>query len=342
MAQILLREGYGTHAIHNNKAKFYSRDVTYANLGFQTFTSLEYMKHFNRTETGWAKDSCLPDEIMAALECDEEPDFVFTISVQGHGRYPKDELKTEEHVKVTLDNEDPELTNQFGYFVNQCYEMDMMIADLKKRLDERGEDYVLLLYGDHIPSLTFEEGQFHSGEETQTEYVIVSNMDLNLEDRDLYAYEMSDYLLRAVGVSPGIFQNIHKRYYNVEDPENNSEYDDKLLDTQYDVLYGNKYLYNYIPEYKAQDMKLGIYDITIDSATYNPNNGSLTIKGQNFTEFSHVLINDKRMDTLCIDENTLVVTKEELDEEPEKGSEICVAQIDKDKHELSRTFSLCY
>ena len=342
MAQILLREGYGTHAIHNNKAKFYSRDVTYANLGFQTFTSLEYMKHFNRTETGWAKDSCLPDEIMAALECDEEPDFVFTISVQGHGRYPKDELKTEEHVKVTLDNEDPELTNQFGYFVNQCYEMDMMIADLKKRLDERGEDYVLLLYGDHIPSLTFEEGQFHSGEETQTEYVIVSNMDLNLEDRDLYAYEMSDYLLRAVGVSPGIFQNIHKRYYNVEDPENNSEYDDKLLDTQYDVLYGNKYMYNYIPEYKAQDMKLGIYDITIDSATYNPNNGSLTIKGQNFTEFSHVLINDKRMDTLCIDENTLVVTKEELDEEPEKGSEICVAQIDKDKHELSRTFSLCY
>ena len=55
MAQILLKEGYGTHAIHNNKAKFYSRDESYANLGFQTFTSLEYMKHYNKTLTGWAK-----------------------------------------------------------------------------------------------------------------------------------------------------------------------------------------------------------------------------------------------------------------------------------------------
>jgi AmmeMemoRadiSam system protein A len=121
MAQLLLRQGYGTHAIHNNKAKFYSRDETYSSLGFQSFTSLEYMLHFERTKTGWAKDNCLPEEIMKAIDCDEEPDFVFTISVQGHGRYPKSELKCEEHVKVTLDSGDPELTNQFGYFVNQCY-----------------------------------------------------------------------------------------------------------------------------------------------------------------------------------------------------------------------------
>ena len=217
-----------------------------------------------------------------------------------------------------------------------------MIADLKKRLDERGEDYVLLLYGDHIPSLTFEDDQFNSGEQTQTEYVIVTNMDLDLEDRDLYAYEMSDYLLRAVGVSPGVFQNIHKRYYNFEDPENNTTYDDKLLLMQYDMLYGEKYIYNYIPEYKGEEMKLGLYDITIDSASFNPTNGSFTVKGTNFTEFSTVLIDDKRYDTLCIDENTLVVTKEELGEEPEKGAAICVAQIDKDKHELSRSHSLCY
>jgi phosphoglycerol transferase MdoB-like AlkP superfamily enzyme len=136
LAQILRRDGYSTHAIHNNRAKFYSRDEVYPNLGFETFTSLEYMTDIERTETNWAKDGILVDEIIKALNSTPGRDFVFTISVQGHGKYPKDELKCEEHIKVTRDDQDPELTNQFGYFVNQCYEMDEMIAELKAKLYE--------------------------------------------------------------------------------------------------------------------------------------------------------------------------------------------------------------
>ncbi len=340
MAQLLLRQGYGTHAIHNNKAKFYSRDESYASLGFQTFTSLEYMLHFERTRTGWAKDNCLPEEIFKAIDCDEEPDFVFTISVQGHGKYPKTELKTEEHVKVTLDSEDPELTYQFGYFVNQCYEMDQMIGELKKMLDEREEDYVLLLYGDHIPNLTFEEGQFNSGTESQTEYVIVSSFDLGLEDKDMYTYEMSDYLLRALDLGPGVMQDIHDEYYDSKHPDLNMAYDSKAVLMQYDMLYGDRYIYNYIEPYERYPMKLGIYDITVDSAVYNEVNG-LTVKGENFTEFSKILINDDRQDTLYVDENTLMIISDNMGD-IEAGDEICVAQIDKNKHELSRSNSITY
>jgi len=39
----------------------------------------------------------------------------------------------------------------FHYYVNQIYEMDMMIDNLIKELDKYGEDYVLILYGDHLP-----------------------------------------------------------------------------------------------------------------------------------------------------------------------------------------------
>lgn len=342
MAQLLLKQGYSTHAIHNNKAKFYSRDESYANLGFQTFTSLEYMKHFNKTQTGWAKDDCLPDEIINAMDYDDNKDFVFTISVQGHGRYPKNELKCDEHVHVTLDNEDSELTNQFGYFVNQCYEMDKMIMDLKTKLDKRGEDYVLLLYGDHIPSLTFEEGQFNSGTESQTEYVIVSNIDLGLEDRDIYAYEMSDYLMRALGFEPGVMQNIHSKYFNTEDPLDNQLFDDSCVLAQYDMLYGDRYIYNTIEPYKRVDLRLGLYDITIDSASYNPINGCITVKGQNFTPFSVILINDDRQDTLFVDENTLMIIPSEVKDEPVAEDVFAVAQIDKDKHELSRSNEIIY
>ena len=354
MAQILRQNGYGTHAIHNNKAKFYSRDVTYANLGFETFTSLEYMLHFNKTRTGWAKDDCLPEEIFKALDYDDKPDLVYTISVQGHGRYPKNELKCKEHVKVTLDKDDPELTNQFGYFVNQCYEMDQMVGLLKRRLDIRGRDYVLLLYGDHIPSLTFDEGQFVDGEENQTDYVIISSFDLGLEDRDLYAYEMSDYLLRAVGFTPGIMQDIHRKYFNTEVPDsqslldaavqgiggdssNNDIYDYAVHNIEYDMLYGDGFTFNYIQPYQKADMRLGLYDITIDEISYNDSTGSLVVRGQNFTPFSKVLINDERQRTSYVDENTILVSADSLEKPPDFGDSIVVAQIDKDKHELSRT-----
>ena len=341
MAQILLREGYGTHAIHNNKAKFYSRDVSYANLGFQTFTSLEYMLDFERTQTGWAKDNCLPTEIIKALDYDEEPDFVFTISVQGHGRYPKSELKCEEHVHVEAEGEteeeSEELSNQFGYFVNQCYEMDEMIADLKNRLDERGDDYVLLLYGDHIPSLSFKEGQFNRGEENQTEYVIISNFDLDLEDRDVYAYEMSDYLLRAIGYKPGVMQDIHSRYYDTTPGAENTEYHENVLMAEYDMLYGDRYIYSYTGAYDTVDMRLGLYDITVNSIAYNAFKNSITVKGENFTEFSTILINDDRQNTLFVDNNTLMILPDDVKDMPQVGDEFCVAQVDKNKHELSRS-----
>ncbi len=369
MAQILLKEGYGTHAIHNNKAKFYSRDESYANLGFQTFTSLEYMKHYNKTLTGWAKDDCLPGEILAAMDYDEQSDFVFTISVQGHGRYPKSELKSIEHVKVTLDSEDPELTNQFGYFVNQCYEMDQMIGELKNTLDKRGKDYVLVLYGDHIPSLTFEDGQFNTGKENQTEYVIISNFDTGLEDKDIYSYELSDYLLRALGFKPGIIQDIHKAYFDEDlinsqinetssdetadstdeaatSEENESEektpFDKNVHEIQYDMLYGGKYIYNSIEPYGRVDMRLGLYDTAISAINYNSSTGSIVVRGENFTTFSKILINEERMPTTYIDENTIMIIPEEVSAPPEIGDTFVVAQIDKDKHELSRSASMNY
>ena len=41
------------------------------------------------TPMGWVKDYILTDEIFKAMESTEEPDYVYTISVQGHGDYPQ-------------------------------------------------------------------------------------------------------------------------------------------------------------------------------------------------------------------------------------------------------------
>ena len=41
--------GYGTHAIHNHRALFYNRNDVFANIGYDSFTSLEYMSGAAKT-----------------------------------------------------------------------------------------------------------------------------------------------------------------------------------------------------------------------------------------------------------------------------------------------------
>ena len=42
-----------------------------------------------KTPTNWAKDGVLKDQILQALDVTEDQaDLVFTVSVQGHGKYP--------------------------------------------------------------------------------------------------------------------------------------------------------------------------------------------------------------------------------------------------------------
>lgn len=89
--------------MHNHDGTFYDRYVVYKNLGFDTFTPMEYMYDVEHTQKNWEKDNVLTGEIMKTLKSTEDKDFIFTVSVQGHGRYPS-ELDYENYsypVKVT-------------------------------------------------------------------------------------------------------------------------------------------------------------------------------------------------------------------------------------------------
>ncbi len=90
---VLKNLGYTTHAVHNNEANFYGRRSIFPNLGFDTFTSEEYMARENeKNPNGWVKDEVLTDEILKCLDSTEGPDYVYTISVQGHGAYPDEQI----------------------------------------------------------------------------------------------------------------------------------------------------------------------------------------------------------------------------------------------------------
>lgn len=82
MATVLKQYGYKAHAIHDNSASFYDRDLVFSQLGFDTFTTKESMNIRKWTENGWAKDGILTGYIMDSLNSTKNQDYVYCISVQ--------------------------------------------------------------------------------------------------------------------------------------------------------------------------------------------------------------------------------------------------------------------
>ena len=103
--------GYRSHAIHNNAATFYDRNVVFQKLGFDSFISIEYMNNVEYNPIGWAKDYVLTPEILKALEAQDARDFIYAISVQPHGKYPSSIVDQNQTIKVKVDPEKRQFIN---------------------------------------------------------------------------------------------------------------------------------------------------------------------------------------------------------------------------------------
>jgi phosphoglycerol transferase MdoB-like AlkP superfamily enzyme len=95
--------GYKSHAIHNNTGTFYDRKFVFQKLGFDSFSSIEYMDNVEYNPLGWAKDNVLTTEILKALKAKDTRDFIYTISVQPHGKYPSSVVDENQKIKVIVD-----------------------------------------------------------------------------------------------------------------------------------------------------------------------------------------------------------------------------------------------
>lgn len=294
-------------------------------MGFNTFTSLEYMWPEEFTAMNWAKDMVLTGEIKKALDSTENQDFVYAVSVQGHGSYPSDpETDYERHVTVSSSViEDEAYLNQISYYANQLYEMDQFVGELVKMLEESGEDTILVMYGDHLPSLNLSDEKLSAGNVYQTEYFIWNNMGLKFEGGDMEAYETSSQVLEAMNIKDGVINAYHQKYKKQmkEGKVTEEAYLKGLKDLEYDILYGDRICYNGENPYEATQLQMGINPIKISSVE-ETNLGSIKIKGENFTRYSKVYVNGDACNTWYISSMALEVEDMEL----EPGDEIVVWQ----------------
>nr|WP_294464494.1 LTA synthase family protein [uncultured Sellimonas sp.] len=309
--------GYGTHAVHNNGGNFYSRARVYNNTGFDTFTSKEFMNILQTTPNNWSKDDILVQHITDALDSDEQQDFVFAISVQGHGDYPTE--KVIENPAITVSGmEDEDRQNAWEYYVNQIYEMDQFAQHLVEEVEKRDEPSVIVFYGDHLPTMGLEAKDLKSRYLYNTNYVIWDNMGMKKEDRNIPSYQIMADVFERLGIQSGTVFNYHQQRRQTEDYLKDLE----LL--QYDILYGEQYVYDGNPPITEGHMRMGVKDVTLTNIVPQPGEeNSYSLYGENLTKNSRVFVNDKQQDSSFLN-NTHVILQ---DCKLEDGDIITVVQM---------------
>ena len=303
-ATALASLGYGTHALHDNTGNFYSRANVFNNMGFDTFTSKEFMNVLQTTENGWAKDEILTQHIMEAMDTTKQEDFVFTVSVQGHGNYP--ETQVIENPKIKVEGiEDEALKNKWEYYVNQVYEMDQFVGDLIKAVEERNEPSVVVFYGDHLPTMGLKAEDLKSRYLYNTNYVIWDNIGLQKDDKNIPAYQLMSEVLNRLEIHSGTVFNYHQQRKGTK----NYLSDLELL--QYDILYGKQYVYNGKAPITEGHMVMGIRNVSLSSIVPQLNSG-YSLYGENFTKYSRVYVNGEKQKSSFLNNTRINLSETEL------------------------------
>ena len=166
----------------------------------------------------------LTDEIIKCLDSTDSPDYVYTISVQGHGDYPSEPILDNPSITVSGSPTD-ELNCKWEYYVNQIHEMDQFVKELTDALADYPEDVILVMYGDHLPTMGLTVEDLKNKYLFQTEYVIWDNMGLTKKDENLASYQIAAEVLDRVGIHEGYDHEISsgkKKYQELSGRSGNS------------------------------------------------------------------------------------------------------------------------
>ena len=143
----------------------------------------------------------------------------------------------------------------------------------------------------------------------QTEYVIWDNFGLKKIDENLAAYQMAAEVMDRVGIHEGTVFRFHQARRSTKN------YQVDLETLQYDLLYGERYAYGGESPYVRTKMRLGLYDVTLDSMDLvSSTDYTYYIHGTNFTPSCEVQINKEWYDTIYVNDHTLMITGMELND----------------------------
>lgn len=212
LAKIMKNQGYRAIALHPAQATNWNRDSAYPQLGFDDFISYESDTEWKYIRS-WVSDASDYEKVKKIYEenkDNDEPLFLFNVTIQNHGGYTgelPDELE-----KVNIEEKYQSYTDVVKY-LSLIRNADESLQELLEYFSEQDDPVIICFFGDHEPGLN--DGFVSSvrniqGTETvedrqqlhQTPYFIWANYDTGIHnvDKNVSLNYLAANLLEVLGV----------------------------------------------------------------------------------------------------------------------------------------------
>ncbi|WP_291288079.1 LTA synthase family protein [Enorma sp.] len=202
LAQQFSDLGYTTTAMHPNHATNWNRENVYRDFGFDEFLAIEDFEGAD-TLRGMVTDAETYDKIVEMLETNDDPQFIFDVTMQNHSGYDTGLIPNDMQTNYLIDGTyDPEV-NEYLALIE---ESDRALEEFLGELEELDRPVVVVFFGDHQPFFPsdFNDAWFqgeddatHSERLYHTGYVIWANYDLAGSEQQSQQEDISTNFLGA-------------------------------------------------------------------------------------------------------------------------------------------------
>lgn len=175
--------GYTTTAMHPNHGTNWNRENVYAGFGFDQFLTINDFQSADKLR-GMVTDEATYDKILEMLETNDDPQFIFDVTMQNHSGYDTGLLPADKQLTYSIDGESNSEVNEYLSLIE---ESDRALEEFIGKLRELDRPVVVVFFGDHQPFFpdTYNNRWFTNEDKAQhnmrlwtTDYIIWANYDV--------------------------------------------------------------------------------------------------------------------------------------------------------------------
>jgi len=197
LATALRDAGYHTVCLHPQPASFFSRDLVYPQLGFDSFLDIRAFPGAQRVGP-YISDAAVTAKVREILAAAERPTLLFVITMENHGPLHLEQVAAGD-IERLYRTPPPSGFDDLSVYLRHLANADRMIGELVTLCEQNDRDAVLCFYGDHVPSMpqVYAAQDYHDG---RSDYLIWRPGSVQGQAEELTADQLGMRLLQVAGL----------------------------------------------------------------------------------------------------------------------------------------------